>query len=190
MDRRKFLSITSTGIAAAGVPAATAQTGRAASEISQLQFIDEKTGRNPFRVSGSQAKRPKEFEKISPLDMVSPDFYHPSRPFHQYMNLPTIRGLSNDGVVFTNAFCTVPLCAPSRASYLTGRYTYILGNGERAPDGLETELRPDDVIFPEYLKAAGYNTQHCGKSHVGTKKFLDAFGENDTPWNRWSPPFA
>ncbi len=27
-----------------------------------------------------------------------------------------------------------------------------------------------------------------GKAHVGTKKFLDAFTENDNPWDRWSPP--
>ncbi len=186
MNRRRFLSMTSAGVAAAGIPAAAAQTGETTNVDTPLRFIDEKTGRSPFRVSGGRAKRPNIF--LISLDMVSPDFYHPSRPFHQYLNLPTIRGLSNDGVVFNNAFCTVPLCAPSRASYLTGRYTYILGNGERAPDGLETELRPDDIIFPEYLKAIGYNTQHSGKSHVGTKKFLDAFGENDTPWNRWSPP--
>ena len=41
--------------------------------------------------------------------------------------------------------------------------------GERAPDGLETELRPQDVIFPECLKAAGYVTKQCGKCHLGTK---------------------
>ncbi len=93
-----------------------------------------------------------------------------------------------DGTFFANAFCTVPLCAPSRASYMTGRYSYIQGNGERAPDGLETQLRPDDTIFPEYLRASGYVCRHAGKGHVGTKKYLDAFGENDQPWDRWSPP--
>jgi len=82
----------------------------------------------------------------------------------------------------------VPLCAPSRASYLTGRYSYIEGNGERAPEGLETQLRPTDTIFPEYLRAAGYVARQFGKGHVGTAKFLDAFTENDQPWDRWSPP--
>lgn len=80
------------------------------------------------------------------------------------------------------------MCTPSRASYLTGRYAYIQGNGERAPEGLETQLRPDDTIYPEYLRAAGYVARQVGKAHVGTKKFLDAFTENDNPWDRWSPP--
>lgn len=71
---------------------------------------------------------------------------------------------------------------------MTGRYSYIQGNGERAPDGLESQLRPDDIIFPEYLRAAGYISRQAGKGHVGTKKYLDAFGENDQPWDRWSPP--
>ena len=121
-------------------------------------------------------------------DMVSPDFYHPSRPMSRQLHLPAIRSLMRDGVFFSNAFCTVPLCAPSRASYLTGRYSTILGNGERAPKGLESELEPSDTIWPEYLRASGYVARHSGKSHVGTKNFIDAFGENDHPWNRWSPP--
>ena len=31
-------------------------------------------------------------------------------------------------------------------------------------------------------------TRQVGKCHVGAKKFIDAFGENDHPWDRWSPP--
>lgn len=121
-------------------------------------------------------------------DMVGPDLYHPSRPFSRHVQLPAIRSLMQDGTFFSNAFCTVPLCSPSRASYLTGRYSYIQGNSERAPEGLESELRADDIIFPEYFRAAGYVTRQVGKCHVGAKKFIDAFGNNDQPWDRWSPP--
>jgi|GEM_PF-593322 arylsulfatase A-like enzyme len=187
MDRRKFLSLTSAGLAAAGIPKSSKPEEHAGSAGDvHVQFIDEKTGKNPYRLSRSDTQLPNIF--LITMDMVSPDLYHPSRPLSRELHLPTLQSLMKDGVFFRNAFCTVPLCAPSRASYLTGRYTYILGNGERAPDGLETELRPDDVIFPEYLKSIGYVTNHCGKCHVGTKKFLDAFGENDNPWNQWSPP--
>ena len=104
------------------------------------------------------------------------------------MELPALRGLTSDGVTFHNAFCASPLCAPARASLFTGRYTYITANGERAHDGHETVLRPDDVIFQEYLKAIGYVTRHAGKGHVGTAKFIDAFDENSPGWDRWSPP--
>ena len=31
-------------------------------------------------------------------------------------------------------------------------------------------------------------TRQVGKCHVGAKKFIDAFGDNDQPWDRWSPP--
>ena len=50
-------------------------------------------------------------------------------------------------------------------------------------------LRNTDTVFPEYLRSAGYHTRHVGKSHVGSHKFMDAFGENDSPWDRWSPPW-
>lgn len=151
-----------------------------------LQYINEKSGRHPFRHHPGSEKTPNIF--LITIDMVSPDFYHPSRPLSREMDLPAFRELLSDGVFFQNAFAPVPLCGPSRSAYLTGRYTYVLGNGEHAPVGLETELRPDDVIFPEYLKRIGYVTKHSGKCHVGTGKFMDAFGENDNPWDQWYPP--
>jgi len=43
------------------------------------------------------------------------------------MDLPAIRGLMRDGVVFRNAFCASPLCAPARAALATGRRcAYVL----------------------------------------------------------------
>lgn len=183
MNRRKFL--TSAAIAGSAAMAGKS-TAAADGARTDSRFLDEKTGAHRFSTAPTGHSRPNIF--LITTDMVSPDFYHPSRPQARMMHLPAMRSLMDEGVFFENAFATSPLCAPSRASYLTGRYSYVLGNGERAPDGLETELRPQDVIFPEYLKATGYVTKQCGKCHVGTKKFLDAFGENDSPWNRWSPP--
>jgi hypothetical protein len=37
--------------------------------------------------------------------------------------------------------------------------------------------------------AAGYHTRQVGKSHVGRHKFIDVFSENNSPWDRWSPPW-
>lgn len=182
MDRRTFCSLTAGALFGkqmlAEQPAPDAHATR-------LRFTQERTGDGPFLASGNG--RPHHILLIS-ADMVGPDLYHPSRPFSKNVHLPAIRSLMQDGTFFSNAFCTVPLCSPSRASYLTGRYSYVQGNNERAPEGLESELRADDIIFPEYLKAAGYVTRQVGKCHVGAHKFIDAFGENDQPWDRWSPP--
>lgn len=119
--------------------------------------------------------------------MIPPDVYGDGR-YARDVHTPNLDSIREDGVWFDSAFCNSPLCGPSRASYLTGRYTYLMVNEERAHDGFPTELRRDDPIFPEYLRAEGYRTRHAGKCHVGTQKFMQAFGENDSPWNRWAPP--
>lgn len=184
MNRRTFCNLAAGALFSKNLlPGPLPQTAEHPS--SRLRFTRENTGAGPFLESGDG--QPPNILFIS-ADMVGPDLYHPARPLSKYVQIPAIRSLMHDGTFFSNAFCTVPLCSPSRASYLTGRYSYILGNGERAPDGLDSQLRPDDTIFPEYLKAAGYVARQVGKCHVGTQKFIDAFGENDQPWNRWSPP--
>jgi arylsulfatase A-like enzyme len=182
MNRRHFLEI-ATGAALSSSLRASEPQRRG--NTLETQYTQLRSGIGPYERTAS-GKLP-HILFIS-ADMVSPDLYHPLRPFSKQVHTPAIHSLMNDGTFFSNACCTVPLCAPSRASYLTGRYSYIQGNGERAPEGLETQLRPDDIIFPEYFRAAGYLTRQVGKGHVGTKKLLDAFTENDNPWDRWSPP--
>jgi arylsulfatase A-like enzyme len=182
VDRRTFCGLTAGALF--GSEWSTSESdGQSSAE--KLRFTQEKTGEGPFRVAGNG--KPPHILLIS-ADMVGPDLYHPTRSLSKQVRLPAIRSLMQEGTFFSNAFCTVPLCSPSRASYLTGRYSYVQGNGERAPEGLQTQLRPDDIIFPEYLKAAGYVTRQVGKCHVGAQKFLDAFGDNDQPWDQWSPP--
>jgi arylsulfatase A-like enzyme len=183
MNRRHFLGV-ATGAALTGTLNVDALQPNADSAM-QRQFTQTRTGVGPYELTLT-GKMPHIF--MISADMVSPDLYHPSRPLSKLVRTPALHSLMRDGTYFSNACCTVPLCSPSRASYLTGRYSYIQGNGERAPEGLETQLRPDDIIYPEYLRAAGYIARQVGKAHVGTKKFLDAFTENDNPWDRWSPP--
>lgn len=181
MNRRSFLGRATGAMLSGTMRGASAEQ----SQGKPLEFIQTRAGTGAFQRTRTE---PAPHLVLISADMVSPDLYHPDRPLSKHVNIPNIRSLMADGTFFANAFCTVPLCSPSRASYMTGRYSYIQGNGERAPDGLESQLRPDDIIFPEYLRAAGYISRQAGKGHVGTKKYLDAFGENDQPWDRWSPP--
>ncbi|MBN2625026.1 MAG: sulfatase-like hydrolase/transferase [Spirochaetales bacterium] len=145
-------------------------------------YIDGKTGKGPFQ-SRDDRFRPNIL--LITMDMVPPEFHDGT----QTLNIPHQISLAQEGLTFTGAFAASPLCGPSRASLLTGRYPYITGNSERSHDGHKTELRSEDIIWPEYLRAAGYHTRHIGKSHVGTEHFMRAFTENSSPWDRWSPPW-
>lgn len=92
-------------------------------------------------------------------DMRFDDFGAAGNPVVQ---TPNIDRLAAEGARFTQAFATTPLCSPSRASLLTGRYTRHHGI-------LDNTLRPshDLPIFPLRLQQAGYRTGFFGKWHMG-----------------------
>jgi arylsulfatase A-like enzyme len=80
---------------------------------------------------------------------------------------PNLDRIAAAGTRFDNAFCTNALCAPSRATILTGTFSHIhgiRGNSEGA-DNIE-ELNPDVPTFPELLQSAGYHTGLVGKYHI------------------------
>jgi len=78
--------------------------------------------------------------------------------------MPTIENLMTEGVVFTNAFVTAPICCPSRASLISGGYyahhTNVLENGW--PNGGAAEFA-DTVTIGTLLQDRGYKTAIIGK---------------------------
>ena len=76
---------------------------------------------------------------------------------------PNIDALANSGVRFTR-FYTVPLCGPSRAMILTGRYGFR--SGAVTQDACKTIIRTGEkaeVMIPTVLKKAGYASALIGK---------------------------
>ncbi len=87
------------------------------------------------------------------------------------MQTPNIDRIGKEGIVFTNACVTNSICAPSRATILTGKHTHINGKVDN--------LMPFDttqVTFPQLFQNAGYATAMFGKLHFGNNpKGVDDF---------------
>jgi arylsulfatase A-like enzyme len=71
----------------------------------------------------------------------------------------TRRWLAKTGVTYSNAFVTTPLCCPSRASILTGRYAH----NHRVLDNQKPYTLDQDTTLQRYLHDAGYLTALVGK---------------------------
>lgn len=72
---------------------------------------------------------------------------------------PTFDRIAREGVLCTHAFNPAPSCSPCRASLLTGKYPHQLG--ERA--NLWSGFPQDTPVFPQLLRAAGYELGFNGK---------------------------
>src|SRR5215470_5853792 len=101
----------------------------------------------------------------------------------KYHKTPNLDRLTAAGVRFTDAYAAAPICSPTRAAILTGKYParlnltdWLPGRPDR-PD--QMLLRPlirqhlplEETTLAEALRAAGYATGHIGKWHLGGKGF-------------------
>ncbi len=92
---------------------------------------------------------------------------------------PVMDRLAREGVLFRNAFVATPVCSPSRAGFLTGRYGTELGirdwiSPEEAASG--SGLPPSTVTWPAILREHGWRTALVGKWHLGRSPHPTAFG--------------
>lgn len=79
------------------------------------------------------------------------------------IHTPNIDRIAREGMLFRNAFVINALCAPSRATILTGLYSCRNG----VIDNKNRPIAPGIPIVSDHLRKAGYEVAFCGKSHVG-----------------------
>ena len=115
----------------------------------------------------------------SSIVLKESDRKNQSRPFgfngDSQVVTPIIDDLAKNGMIFTRAYVSSSVCAPSRYTTLTGRYAgrsegpvfmkqHPYGNMTRVENN--TELEIDKENLPRLLQKAGYKTGFVGKSHL------------------------
>lgn len=88
---------------------------------------------------------------------------------NRILRTPNMDRIANEGVRFDESFVTNALCAPSRASILTGLYSFahgVITNGGGPMYYNQPGIRDDQLTFVHLLRQAGYHTALVGKWHL------------------------
>ncbi|MFO8056984.1 MAG: sulfatase [bacterium] len=92
---------------------------------------------------------------------------------------PVLDNMAKEGVNFTNAVSTMPVCCAHRASLMTGKYPTTTGMVIN-----ELRMNPDHECIGHVLTKAGYHTGYIGKWHL----YSNELGDHMDPDNSFVPP--
>lgn len=99
---------------------------------------------------------------------------------------PNIDRIAQNGMIFQRAYVENSISAPSRATLLTGLYSHKHGQ-----EILTNGFKPDNVVFPELLQQAGYQTAIVGKWHLQVEpKGFDYYKILRNQGDYYNPEFA
>lgn len=113
-----------------------------------------------------------ERRKPNVIIIVSDDQGYAELGCHGCPDIPTpnLNSIAKNGIRFTDGYVTCPVCSPSRAGFITGRYQARFGHDHNPPKELDRTnwgLPLDQKTVGDYMKAEGYKTAVIGKWHLG-----------------------
>lgn len=109
---------------------------------------------------------------------------------HPILKTPNHDRIGAEGIRFRNAFCTNALCAPARATALTGLYSR--SNTALSNEHDNVPLPSDIPLFTDILHQAGYEVAILGKVHVRNgveERYWDYYFGHNNPGNNYANPF-
>jgi len=98
-----------------------------------------------------------------------------------FYETPRLDALAAQGMMFTNAYASCPVCSPTRASVLTGKYPATVGitqfiggfsSGQLCDVPYFRELPETEYSLASALRDQGYQTWHVGKWHLGGRRSM------------------
>jgi arylsulfatase B len=109
------------------------------------------------------------------------------------VNLPNVRKLLNRGVRFSNAWAN-PVCSPTRAGILTGRYSFRTGVGTVITNAATAQLDTAEITIPKLLKSANaptqYATANVGKWHLQSPMIANLNNPNKMGYDYYAGVFT
>ncbi len=108
------------------------------------------------------------------VDQCNGTFFGPDGPA-DFLHVPNLTRLYERGVNFANTYCASPLCAPSRASFMSGLLPSRTGVYDNA-----AEFASSIPTFAHHLRNAGYRTALSGKMHFVGPDQLHGFEQRMT----------
>lgn len=102
-----------------------------------------------------------------------------------FYETPNIDGLAAEGMKFTDAYASCPVCSPTRASIMSGKYPATVGvtdwidhtdkihpcRGKLVDVPYVKQLPLEEKSLAKALKEGGYSTWHVGKWHLGQRPY-------------------
>jgi arylsulfatase A-like enzyme len=128
--------------------------------------------------AGTQAQAQKKVERPNILWLTFEDVSHYMFGCYgnEHVHTPNVDRLAIEGIQYTNAWSNAPQSSPARSSLITGCYATTYGMDVH-PVSYDT---PDDILFPQLLRNAGYYCTNNNKTHYNTTV------DNSSCWDEMS----